>query len=136
MKKEKDILTDCPELKLVPFTVPDGYFETFKSEASKPMVRKIDFRTRIAPYAAMAAVFIFMVTAGTFLLERSIPEYHMTEEDYIMFSDNFMTSIAYEMEYGSAIAEAELSEEDIINYLLADGISVEHLNYLSYEAGY
>ena len=32
--------------------------------------------------------------------------------------------------------ESGLSEEDIINYLLADGISVEHLNYLSYEAGY
>ena len=129
MKKEKDILTDCPELKLVPFTVPDGYFETFKSEASKPMVRKIDFRTRIAPYAAMAAVFIFMVTAGTFLLERSIPEYHMTEEDYIMFSDNFMTSIAYEMEYGSAIAEAELSEEDIINYLIYTGVTAEQIEF-------
>ena len=128
MKKEKDILTDFPELKQVPFTVPDGYFETFKSEASKPMVRKIDFRTRIAPYAAMAAVFIFMVTAGTFLLERSIPEYQMTEEDYIMFSDNFMTSIAYEMEYGTQLAEAEISDEDIINYLIYTGITAEEID--------
>ena len=29
-----------------------------------------------------------------------------------------------------------LSAEDIMNYLLADGISVEQLAYLSYEAGY
>ena len=29
-----------------------------------------------------------------------------------------------------------LSEEDIINYLIADGISVEHLNYVNYEEGY
>ena len=32
--------------------------------------------------------------------------------------------------------EEGLSEEDIINYLIADGISVEHLNYVSYEEGY
>ena len=100
MEKEKDILKDCLQLKQMPFTVPEGYFEAFKAEASKPMVRKLDFRTRIAPYAAMAAVFIFMVTAGTFLLEKSVPEYQMTEEDYVMFSDNIMSTIAYEMEYG------------------------------------
>lgn len=127
MKKEKDILTDCPELKQTPFIVPEGYFESFKAEASRSMVRKIDFRTRIAPYAAMAAVFIFMVTAGTFLLEKSVPEYHMTEEDYMMFSDNFMTTIAYEMEYGSQLAEADISEEDIINYLIYTGVTAEQI---------
>ena len=93
------------------------------------MVRKIDFRARIAPYAAMAAVFIFMVTAGTFFLEKSVPEYQMTEEDYVMFSDNFMNAIAYEMEYGSALAEAELSEEDIINYLIYTGVTAEQIEF-------
>ena len=29
-----------------------------------------------------------------------------------------------------------LSAEDIMNYLVADGISVEHLAYLSYEEGF
>ena len=125
MEKEKDILKDCLQLKQMPFTVPEGYFEAFKAEASKPMVRKLDFRTRIAPYAAMAAVFIFMVTAGTFLLEKSVPEYQMTEEDYVMFADNMMNTIAYEMEYGEQIAEADLSEEDIINYLIYTGVSAE-----------
>ena len=127
MKKENDILKDCAELKQMPFTVPEGYFETFKAGASKSMVRKLDFRTRIAPYAAMAAVFIFMVTAGTFLLEKSVPEYQMTEEDYMMFSDNFMTTIAYEMEYASQLAEAEISDEDIINYLIYTGVSAEQI---------
>ena len=39
---------------------------------------------------------------------------------------------------GNAILRhsAPASAEDIVNYLLADGISVEHLNYLSYEEGY
>lgn len=130
MEKEKDILKDCLQLKQMPFTVPEGYFETFKAEASKPMVRKLDFRTRIAPYAAMAAVFAFMVTAGTYLLEKSAPEYQMTEEDYVMFSDNMMTTIAYEMEYGYQLAEAEISEEDIIEYLIYTGVSAEQIELL------
>ena len=130
MEKEKDILKDCLQLKQMPFTVPEGYFEAFKAEASKPMVRKLDFRTRIAPYAAMAAVFIFMVTAGTFRLEKSVPEYQMTEEDYVMFSDNIMSTIAYEMEYGYQLAEAEISEEDIIDYLIYTGVSAEQIELL------
>ena len=130
MEKEKDILKDCLQLKQMPFAVPEGYFETFKAEASKPMVRKLDFRTRIAPYAAMAAVFIFMVTAGTFLLEKSVPEYQITEEDYVMFSDNIMSTIAYEMEYGYQLAEAEVSEEDIIDYLIYTGVSAEQIELL------
>lgn len=127
MKKGIDILKDCPELKQMPFTTPEGYFESFKAEASRRKVHKLDFRTRIAPYLAMAAVFIFMVTAGTMLLEQSVPEYQMTEEDYVMFSDNIMTTIAYEMEYGDHLAEAEISEEDIINYLIYTGVTAEHI---------
>ena len=129
MKQENDILKDRLELKQMPYTVAEGYFESFKAQAAKPMVRKIDFRARLAPYAAMAAVFIFMVTAGTFFLEKSVPEYQMTEEDYVMFSDNFMNAIAYEMEYGSALAEAELSEEDIINYLIYTGVTAEQIEF-------
>jgi hypothetical protein len=81
----------------------------------------------MAPYAAMAAVFVFLVSAGTFLLEKSSPDYNMTEEDYVMFADNMMNTIAYEMEFGSQIAEADLSDEDIINYLIYTGVTAEHI---------
>ena len=118
MEKKKDILRDCPELKQMPFTVPEGYFENFKAEAVRPVAKRLSFWNRFAPYAAMAAVFVFLVTAGTMMLENSPPQYQMTEEDYMMFSDNIMTTIAYEMEYGAQLAEAEISDEDIINYLI------------------
>lgn len=129
MKKENDILKDCVELKQMPYKVPEGYFESFKAEAVRPVVRKISLWNRMAPYAAMAAVFVFLVTAGTFLLERSAPQYQMTEEDYLMFSDNMMTSIAYEIEYGDQIAEAGISDEDIINYLIYTGVTPEHIEF-------
>ena len=127
MKMENDILKDCAQLKQMPFAVPEGYFESFKEEISRPRVRKMDFRTRIAPYLALAAVFIFLVTAGTFILERSVPAYQMTEEDYVIFSDNISTTIAYEMEYGSQLAEADISEEDIISYLIYTGVTAEQI---------
>ena len=38
--------------------------------------------------------------------------------------------------YGEEEEQEGLSAEDIVNYLLADGISVEYLNYLSYEQGF
>ena len=51
----------------------------------------------------------------------------MTEEDYILFSDNMMNSLAYEMEYMSQAADTEISEDDIINYLIYTGVSAEHI---------
>ena len=127
MKQEKDILKDRVELKQMPFSVPEGYFDSFKAEAKKPMVRKLNFREMVMPYVAVAAVFIFLVTAGTFLLENATPRYQMTEEDYMMFSDNMMTTIAYEMEYGAQYAEANISDEDIINYLIYTGVPAEFI---------
>ena len=129
MKQKIDILQDCQELKKMPFTVPEGYFESFKEEARKPMVRKLSFRKIVMPYIAVAAMFAFMVTTGTFLLEKSTPEYQMTEEDYFLFSDNMMNTITYEMEYGTQFAEAEISDEDIINYLIYTGVTAEQIEF-------
>lgn len=125
MKMGNDILKDCTELKQMPFSVPEGYFDSFKNANAVPVARRVSLWNRMAPYAAMAAVFVSLVAAGTFLLERSTPQYQMTEEDYVMFADNMMNTIAYEMEYGDQIAEADLSEEDIINYLIYTGVSAE-----------
>ena len=125
MKMGNDILKDCTELKQMPFSVPEGYFDSFKNANAVPVARRVSLWNRMAPYAAMAAVFVSLVAAGTFLLERSTPQYQMTEEDYVMFANNMMNTIAYEMEYGDQIAEADLSEEDIINYLIYTGVSAE-----------
>lgn len=128
MKKENDILNNNPDLKQMPFSVPEGYFESFRIEKQAVSI-KTDLWTRVAPYAAMAAVFVLLVTVGNFLLEKSTTEYIMTEEDYILFSDNAMNTITYEMVYGDHVAEAELMDEDIINYLIYTGVSAEEIEY-------
>lgn len=127
MKMGNDILKDCTELKQMPFSVPEGYFDSFKNANAVPVAKRVSLWNRMVPYVAMAAVFVSLVAAGTFFLERSTPQYQMTEEDYVMFADNMMNTIAYEMEYGDQIAEADLSEEDIINYLIYTGVSAESI---------
>lgn len=78
----------------------------------------------------MAATFALMVSVGTHFLEKTTYEnFEMTEEDYILFSANMMNSISYEMEYGSQLAEAELSEEDLINYLIYIGVTPEEIEF-------
>ena len=128
MDRNNDILKDLQSLGQSPFTVPDGYFDTAKARIRlRETGRNAGLWERMSPYAAIAAVFIFMVTAGTFFLERTTGPTDMTHEDYIVFSDAMMNTVGYSMEYDSQIADAELGDEDIINYLIYMGVSAEEI---------
>lgn len=128
MDRNKDILQDFKVLKENAFTVPEGYFDAARSRIKKhETASKGGLWERIAPYAAIAAVFIFMVTAGTFFLEKTTRPADMTQEDYMVFSDAMMNTVGYSIEYDSQIADAELGDEDIINYLIYMGISTEEI---------
>lgn len=123
----KDILNDCTELKKMPFTTPEGYFEQFKAAAYRPKADSLSLWKRMVPYISVAASFIFLVTAGTLILERSVKQQDMTQEDYIMFSDNMMNTISYDIDEDAWIADAEINNEDIINYLIYSGITAEEV---------
>ena len=123
--ENKDILKDHISLKQMPFSVPEGYFETFKGQMHKPATVKVSFWSRIVPYCAVAAVFIFLVSVGTFVLEQTTSRHDMTQEDYILFSDNLMNII--ESEDNEQYAAADMADEDIINYLIYSGISAEEI---------
>lgn len=126
MKTEnKDILKDNLKLKDMPFGVPEGYFEAFKQGVS--IQQAPSFWKRFAPYASVAAAFLLIVSVGTLILEKTASSDGMTQEDYILFSDNMMNTISYEMDEEYQIAEAEINDEDIINYLIYTGISVEEI---------
>ena len=126
MKTEnKDILKDNPKLKDMPFSVPEGYFESFRQGIS--IQQAPSFWKRSAPYVSVAAAFLLIMSVGTLILEKTVPGYEMTQEDYILFSDNMMNTISYEMDEEYQIAEAEINDEDIINYLIYTGISAEEI---------
>lgn len=97
MKKTNDILENT-ELKKMPFQVPEGYFENFSVEvAPRPTIVR-----RLTPYLAVAAALAIMVTAGTFFLGRGGAKNEI------------------------ACAE-EISNEDIVEYLIWSGTSVYDL---------
>ena len=124
-EKDRDILAAMPELKKMPYSVPEGYFDTFKSQAVPYKEKEIGLIGRLMPYAAMAAVFVFLVTAGTFFLQRTSPAEEFTHEDFLVFSSGIANSEYYESM--NQIADAGLADEDIIAYLIYSGISAEEI---------
>lgn len=120
----KDILAERTELRKQPYSVPEGYFETFKSEMKPYQEQKFTLTARLAPYVSMAAVFAFLVTAGTLFLKKSTPYDDLTQEDFLVFSTAMANTEYYEMDQ---IADAGLADEDIIEYLIYCGITPEEI---------
>ena len=124
-------------------TTPEGYFENLQQRLSEIPARPVRVSPvhRLAPYAAIAASFLVAVLLGNSILRHTAPA--PAEDDtwtYVSYlADALDPDGAAMMDiYGYEEEEESqgLSADDIVNYLLADGITVEHLNYLSYEEGY
>lgn len=123
---ENDILQTRRELKEMPYSVPEGYFESIRRDIPKMVTSappaQTGFWAKIAPLASMAAMFLLLVTAGTFLLRKSADESFVTPEDYIVFSENM---ISEDYDTDEQYASADINAEDIIEYLIYTGISAE-----------
>ena len=124
-------------------TTPEGYFENLQQRLSEIPARPVRVSQvhRLAPYAAIAASFLVAVLLGNSILRHTAPA--PAEDDtwtYVSYlADALDPDGAAMMDIYGYEEEEEpqgLSADDIVNYLLADGITVEHLNYLSYEEGY
>ncbi|MGN1219714.1 MAG: hypothetical protein ACI4TU_02095 [Candidatus Cryptobacteroides sp.] len=127
MKDRTDILSSHEELKKMPYEVPEGYFESFKASAARPQRKKTDIWHKVYPMATMAAMLVVMVTAGTFFLKKATPAQEMSLEDYIICSGMDITTTSYQT-YSSATADAQLSNEDIVSYLIYTGMSAENIH--------
>ena len=126
-------------------STPEGYFENLQQRLSEIPAGPARVNTvhRLAPYVAIAASFLVAVMLGNAILRRTAPSPASAEDDswtYVSYLADALdpdgASLMDLYEDGEEGLEERLFAEDIVNYLLADGISVEHLNYLSYEEGY
>lgn len=121
----KDILQD-KSLKQMPYSTPEGYFDSLKAGLKtipQRQVRKVVFWKRYGSIAAAAAL---LLAAGTIMFEATHRQDSFTEEDYIVFSDD-MTNTLFQ-EYADQYAEAQqLTEDDIIEYLIYAGVEVEEI---------
>ena len=125
---DTDILKETRELKEMPFSVPENYFDGLK--ASLKMIPQqtesvASSRLRLGRLIAMAASFALLIAAGSFFLGRNSHEDFLSEEDYLVYADDMTIAIEEESDQ---FAEAwSMTDEDIIEYLLATGIEVEEV---------
>ena len=126
-------------------STPEGYFENLQQRLSEIPASPARVSTvhRLAPYMAIAASFLVAVMLGNAILRSTAPSPASAEDDtwtYVSYLaatlDPDGAALTDLYDDGEEELEESLFAEDIVNYLLADGISVEHLNYLSYEEGY
>ena len=124
----QDILTSQKMLKENPFTVPTGYFESVKAETvKKAFVPVVSVWKRSIPYVAVAASLAFLLSVGSFIQNSISSKNRITDEDYILFSNSFISTAEYDGEEAYHFAEAEIMDEDIIEYLIYLGVSMESI---------
>ena len=112
MNMEKDILD---KLKKPSFSTPEGYFDKLKANLEEIPGKEVKVSTwqQSRPYLVMAACFLLSLIVGTGILK-------MTTGQSVSDADPSL----YENE-----GAAELSSEDIEDYPIATGVSVNRLAY-------
>ena len=112
----------------MPYSTPEGYFEGLKAG-----LKMIPAREKTVPwkrYAGIAAAAVLLLTAGGFIVGRLSGRAEFSEEDYIVFSDE-MTNAVYQESYTDQYATAqELTEDDLIEYLIYTGVEIEEIEEL------
>ena len=134
MKQEEDILSR-KELKDIRYDIPEGYFEDFKANALR-YAREAAYkeekpRLRLAPYFAFAATLLIMFTVGSLVLKNSTSKEDF--DDITAYFDIIPTTDKDAIFYSYNIQDDELSDEDIINYLISSGASAETIQELTEE---
>lgn len=116
-------------------TVPEGYFERLEARLSQiPQTSSPTAVTpwgRVRPYLAMAAAFAALVVSGTAILRNTVrqPASGLSEEDLLGYVQLIPATDPYLLfDESDEWAEA-YSDEDIIDYLIETGISLEQLAY-------
>ncbi len=136
-EKEKDILQDI-KLKSNPYSVPAGYFDALKTQARKyaepKKVVRVNFWARLAPYAGIAAMFLFVLVLGKVFVNNGqdtsslSAEQVESYEDFLVFSD-INSDIPMQYLAEEMGAEEEIDYEDIIEYLIYIGATEEYIEY-------
>ena len=125
---ERNIMYD-DSLRKCPYSVPEGYFDSLKERAAKyaqPAPAPVfQFKRVLYTAVSMAAMFILMVTAGTLLLKGVTPAEDLTEEDYMVFTDRYIDLELYDDGLSEQYADASITDEDIVEYLIYTGVSEE-----------
>lgn len=120
-------------MKQNPHITPEGYFSDLKSRLhSIPDVQEMPTTwQKIRPHLAMAAAFLAIVTAGTAILRNTAGNPALSTPESLSqyeLAQLVRTSSPYlydEETYDDEVSEP--TEEELINYLISTGITIENL---------
>lgn len=124
MKREGQNILNRPELKVNPYSVPEGYFPSLKENmrlARRPESTATWKKTGII--ISVAASVAIMILAGVGLMLRQNPAEYYDDIDLLVFSD--LSEHIY-LDAQSMSME-DLTDEDIIEYLIYTGVPVESI---------
>lgn len=124
-----DILKDRRELKQMPFSVPEGYFDEMRDKvkmtARPAEMERHTYKGTILKIS-VAAILAAVVTIGLMMFQKTEVEDPFTEEDYIVFSD-CMTSTIYEVDIDMYADAYAMTEDDILEYLIYSDYTIEEI---------
>lgn len=133
MQKDMDILESDKTLKTTPFKVPDSYFESLGDRTFHKATHKETKLSGLSPYLALAAMFTAIVVTGRFVLEHTSVRKSWTEEDSFFYSELIPVTDPDAIYHSYAWQEDGVSEDDIIEYLIYSGITIENIENPDYE---
>ena len=131
MNSDKDIIESIGKPTMA---VPEGYFNDLKDRLGAiPQAKTVQpaLWMRMRPYLAMAASFVAILLIGNAVLRNTFSRGQSEDQLYSeptyadMISLTHPEAIYQVMEYG----HDDLSDEDIINYLIESGTEMEYLAY-------
>jgi len=126
------------------FNVPEGYFDQLQKRleaipSQHPVVQTpavtVPLWTRVRPYVALAACMMMAFFVGNFFLGRNhLPtEAEQVMQNYYYMADLIPVTNPYAI-YDDAPMELyspeSSSEDDVVEYLLSSGTSVDYIAYL------
>ncbi len=124
-RNDKDILT-APELRKTPFTVPEGYFNAFKSNVTFPdSCLEHPKKMKVGRYVAIAASFALLAGISWGIINGKWTQDEHDDIDLMVLSD---MSLENYYDFLALHEESELSDEDIIEYLLDSGGDIDDIN--------
>lgn len=133
MKNVEDIFSESQKPSC---GVPEGYFDSLKTRlVSIPSQgsSRSGVLLRLKPYLALAACFVVAAVIGHAVL-KSTAGGGESEMDYsdLVYSELMPVTQSDALYIITETERDEVSEEDIINYLIESGVSSEQLAYIEH----
>ncbi len=117
-------------------SVPEGYFENLEQSLGRIPRQEVrpTVLQKVSPWLAYAASLAILATLGNFIFRQSSAAPAWEDEDW-----DYISYLSRSLDPDGMIElkeDEELTQEDIMNYLLASNISVEQLEQTNYEEDY